>query len=281
MSPEEFVDLVRRIPARFRCYDTLPDEAERAHRVGPDLQKTLLDAGLPHQGTGADLRFFSWDLRNAAVAFGLPAPTWMSVRLSARPFGRLEGSRVAYRARIAARCPHPEQTHTCTFTPAVSYEQDVELDAGPLHLREALGELVETAQSLRYLLLPLELAEDVGFAREHRAADCRGATRYLVHVAEQAGIAARSCGGYLMNSPFPLPHGWIEVRHEGAWVPADPFYLSCLARMGLVDPAVWPVDRSPRGLLWKLSESTSELPLIAHDGQTVAATVRIAGKRVL
>ncbi|HEY0001747.1 MAG TPA: transglutaminase domain-containing protein [Actinoplanes sp.] len=290
------VERIRLVPDAMRTFSQTSTAATRTHRIRPELLAHLLDLGLPHRTDGGELSFDEFDLSNVGVALDLPCARRMAMRWWAKALaGMVPGNRTVYSVDSTASCPSPGHPGPCPFVlePRVveamragslrehapgRYSFDVELTGRTHHFGAAFAPLVERAKAMRFHLLPINhpMAFDLGLLAETGLADCRLATKALARLADELRLPVRPAIGYLMAPPYPQAHGWIEFKEEGRWWPADPFLLNALAGWGIVDPGLWPPDRSPEGLLWRLSERGFRE--IAHGDATVFPKMAIVGR---
>ncbi|OON81417.1 hypothetical protein B1H18_08865 [Streptomyces tsukubensis] len=183
-------------------------------------------------------------------------------------------------------CPIPGHAGDCDFSLSPRIEGQAEatissersgwkasLDVRLLNdehvFQDEISALVQESKNLHFHRLIPELAEDMGFLREHRIADCRSGSIHLAGVAAEAGLVVRQASGYFVGVPFLVPHIWLDVDVNGQWIAADPFFLQTLAHWGVVEPHVWPPERSPRNVLWRIRNDHKEEQLIRHEAVDV------------
>jgi hypothetical protein len=93
-------------------------------------------------------------------------------------------------------------------------------------------------------------------------------------MAAAAGVNARPAAGLFLGALFPFRHIWVEVEVGRRWVAADPFFLGTLRRWGVVNGDDWPVDQSPRNILWRLRSAPSiNEPFVTHHGREAPVAV--------
>lgn len=293
MSDRRLADLLSRVvtvPDQHRNFVISLEEAFRGFGLDGDLVGAALDLGLPHRGGGADLRLDPLDLENIGSGLALASPQRAAVTRWARALSEVvRDQHGTYELRISWRCPDPGHPGVCSYDTAplgsalrISRSSDGTATGTVDPLCEAhdfgpdFTPVVAATQELIFHRIPRGLAEDIGYLRETGLADCRLATRHLIGVARSLGMTVRPASGFFLGTPFPARHVWFEVRSGDRWVPADPFFMRTLAQWGVVRPEDWPLDRSPRNVLWRLSSSVSvNVPLVTH-GDHIAPTGVVA-----
>jgi hypothetical protein len=292
----QIVERARLVPDSERTFDQSLTAATELHRVPPGLLAELLDLGLPHRGRGDDRRFDDADLGNVGLELGLPCPRRLAMRWWSKSLGRMrQGTRSRFAIDMTAACPEPGHPGGCSFELHPLFRSavlpgtlrtartgrfafDIELDCLDGRFGEPFTVLIERARRFRFHLLPRPdgVTTDLGFLAETGLADCRLATRYLAGLGRDWGLPVRGCVGFFVAPPYAQEHAWLEFRMDGRWWPADPFLLDTLARWGIADPRVWPPDRSPSGLLWRLSNQ----PIlgVAHRGAATAVRLALVGR---
>ncbi|MET7396596.1 transglutaminase domain-containing protein [Dactylosporangium sp. NPDC005572] len=279
------VERINRVPDRFRAYTEPQERATRFYRIPPELLTGLLDHGLPHARDGDRLLFDRRDLKNVVLRLSVRSPQHTALRSMAEALEH--GSRHAVVRRtlnVTAGCPAPGHEGDCDVTLAAPvraaarevtrmagghYQIAVEVPGGPAELLDfgpAHWQLVEAAAALEFHRVPYHVIADVGFTAETGLADCRSATRYLVHVGRRLGLDVRPAAGIHLSRPFANTHCWLELRIGGEWRTADPFFNLVLGRWGIVDGAAWPANRVPKGAFWRLTEL---LEPVMHHGDTI------------
>ncbi len=290
----ETIAAVRTVPDRLREFDVAAADVIRRYAIQAPLLTRLLDHGLPHAGSGDERRFDRLDMENVGLGLHLRTPRrtamrWWRHEMASEPTGgvRLCGLTVSDDTRSAtglddlvldrrvvdAACPG-----TVTRAPDGAFLLQVNLDNRAFTFGPTFDPFFDQAGGIRFHLLPEPLQEDIGFAREHRLADCKLATRFLVHQGRAMGMPVRSSEGLFVAGPYAIWHAWIELSVAGEWIPADPFFLRVLAGWGFVDPAVWTPSRSPRFVLWRLDDT--HVPLVRRRGRAVPWRVAITSVRV-
>ncbi len=287
----ETVDRIRLVPEHARRYLEGRAEAARIHRIGPKFLGQLLAHGLPHRKTGADILFDHLDLANVGLTFALRSPTRMAMRWWAKSLTKLApGRETRYGLNLSGSCPTPGHPEDCRFSlhprlrdlvrPGTiredapgSYSFDIRLHSDVHHFGAWFDPLIDHVRPLRFHLLPYPVNTDLGFLAETGLADCRMAALHLHRAGTGLGVPMRVAAGYFVVPPYASVHVWPEVRDEDRWLPADPFLLQSLARWSIIDPAKWPPNRSPQGLLWRISDEYLEL--IRHGDTTVYPVTRI------
>ncbi|MDH6145166.1 MULTISPECIES: hypothetical protein [Kitasatospora] len=294
-TPAVAVERARMVPDRYRTFAADPSHNASVFGLQDGLLQELLDLGLPHERRDGRLFLDPLDLENTTHLLGLPSPYRSALDLwsrSLRDPDSLTGSR--YQITLRWTCPAPGHAAQCRFAAATQALAAVLQETGPAQadsltvqvetadtwhdFGKAIEPLVAAAAELAFHKVRWPLAGDPGFVRETGLAECRLATRHLLRVAEEAGIAAGAACGFFLGLPFPAPHAWLEVRTEDGWCAADPFFLGTLHGWGVLDPHDWPVRRSPRQLLWRTGvEFSSHVPLLTHNGHSVP--VRVTARR--
>jgi hypothetical protein len=276
---------ITRVPDSFRAFDVTVQEAARIHHVGPQLLERLLDGGLPHRRGGDGPRLDRLDLENVGIALRLATPRWTAMRSWRRCLDACPRTgQVRHRLTVSVACPTPG-THHCdlalhpaavaagdagTLRPSVGgFSLDLTATAVDHRFGAPFTELIECVRPLEYHLLPRALVTDLRFVMDTGLADCVSATMLLVHQARSGGIPVRPAVGYLLMAPFPTWHSWVEFGVDGGWLAADPFMLNALVAWEVADPAQWPANRSPNGLLWRCH--TERFALVAHAGEPAPA----------
>jgi len=255
----------------------------RLHRIPSVLLNDLLDAGLPHRGTGQDRQFDRLDLANISLWLGLPCAQrqvmrwWSKAMASAAP-----GQELRFRVGIAGACPSPGHDGGCEFAlepqfemavdafpPTTvspgSYTLDVSLRSEERYFDQLFDALIEPASRLWFHYLPDALSRDLGFVTDTGLADCHLATRHLVGLAQGLGLPVRQASGYFLTPPYGTVHFWPEFHVNDQWWPADPFMLTSLARWGVLDAQRWPPNRSPQGFFWRLG--SGNVKVLRHQGK--------------
>jgi hypothetical protein len=285
---------VRTVPDRLRRFEVSGQDIARLYAVPAPLLARLLDHGLPHTGGGDGRRFDRLDVENIGLGMHLRTPRRMAMRwwrheMAAEQTGgvRLCGLTVSDDTRsatgrddlvldrrvVGAACPG-----SVTREPDGAFRLQVHLDNRAFTFGPDFDPLFDQGAGIRFHLLPEPLQEDIGFAREHRLADCKLATRFLVHQGRAMGVPVRGSEGLFVAGPYAIWHAWIELGVAGEWIPADPFFLRVLAGWGFVDPAVWTPSRSPRFVLWRLDDTY--VPLLRSRGRVVPSRAAITSVRV-
>jgi hypothetical protein len=285
------VERIRLIPDWVREFTEPASVAASEHRISKDLLELLLDLGLPSEGTGDDRLFDGFDLANASVSLDLPCPRRLAMRWWSKTLAALRsGPPIGYTLEMSAGCPSKGHVGPCEFTlgrrvtesarvtelAPGRYSCEVELPCEPHTFGEPFTELIGLVGPLRFHLLPVALAKDVGFVAETKMADCRSATIYLNRSARALGLPVRPALGYFVAPPYATPHCWLEFRVDGHWVTADPFLLHSLADWGIVDPGQWPVERSPQGVMWRGDQR--EFVAMEHNGVEVYPTITMTNR---
>lgn len=276
------VGKVARIPESFKEFAVSAADAVRVHGVGSALQERLLDLGLAHRGTGSNRRFDRLDLDNIGIDLRLSCPRWTAMRWWSRSLPpRVAPGPSGYDLVLRADCPTPDRTHACelVFHPGtVKSGEPAEVRRAPLQeyrieltthwsdhcFGEPFTELFAEVRPIEFHLMPAGLVADPGFVAFAGLADCRMATAFLARAAARLGLPARPVAGLFLARPFALRHWWIELLDGGRWIAADPFLLQAFQRWGITQPAHWPVNRSPSGVLWQLA--VPGMPLAGHGG---------------
>ena len=294
VTVESTVELVTRVPMRYRTFTESEQKARSYHRIPQPLLGELLDAGLPHAVVGGARLYNDRDLRNIALRHRLRSPQLAGFRFLAKALKPAPTRQAVHRTvEVVASCPDPGHEGPCDFEVfdmlvtggAVRSAEvlgpgrvrvDITLRSGPpefLVFSPVLRDLVGSLDDVEFHHLPEPLSTDLGFLRDTRLADCRLANHFLVHGGEAAGEPIRAAYGLFVARPFSGQHCWVEVRREGddAWLPIDPFFLTALARWGIVDAAEWPVNRVPRGPYWRLEGDTDSL--VTHRGAHVDSSL--------
>lgn len=294
--PEEpvhaIVNRVLKVPDAHRQFVTPPSEARRRFGVEADLLNRLIEMGLPHRGRGDNVRLDALDLENIRMALGLKSPQTTIVRQWSNS---LTSSRQQERGdcelTIHWRCPQPGHAGECEFVLSemlasgtrIAIRRDptqgfVVLRVAPANDGHEFDEKSRTvlaaATTLTFHRLPNALSEDLSFLQRTGLADCQLACLHLLRTASELGVVARPAAGLFIGALFPFEHSWIELEVEHRWVPVDPFFLDTLGRWGLVDPEVWPSNRSPRNILWRLRSALwLGEPFVTHCGLEVPVSM--------
>ncbi|MFD9596424.1 hypothetical protein ACFWA9_27280 [Kitasatospora sp. NPDC059973] len=291
----EVVDRILRVPDGHRGFTVPQASLQKVYGVSGDLLEQLLDAGLPHGGTGEERRYDVLDLENVTVELELNSPNWMLMKTLGRAFdGELGRSRNEYRFRTTGRCPEPGHPGACDFAPSVmldaasgsgevtwespvSFVRRITLPAEEHWFGDTVLPLFTSVERLVFHLLPHDLSTDVGFARETGLADCRLAGHVLLDEAAGTGVRIRGASGLIMSAPFPLQHMWVEIEVDGRWTAADPFFLRTLARWRIVDSRQWPAHRSPGRIYWAIdgAPAPQDITLVTHRGERALSSSRI------
>lgn len=283
---------LREVPDAYRRFVEGPPEARRRFGLGADLLAQLIDLGLPHRGRGQDLRLDALDLENIGTGLGLKSPQTMAMRQWKQALaGRRRQERGTCMVTVKWQCPEPGHRDGCDFAlsdlfaPVRRVEEQCEptqgsvvLVAEPGHHAFRFGAefraVLAAAAKLTFYKLPPELADDLSFVRRTGLANCRLACLHLLHTAAATGVNARPAAGLFLGALFPFRHIWIEVEVGGRWVAADPFFLETLRSWRVVDGEDWPVDQSPRDILWRLRSAPSiDEPFVTHRGRETPVSV--------
>ncbi|GAA0572099.1 hypothetical protein GCM10010172_65790 [Paractinoplanes ferrugineus] len=263
------------------------------HRIRAALLQQLLDLGLPHRGTGEEMRFDKWDMANVGVSLGLPCPRRLAMRWWSKALAETPTCRsIGYTLEVAARCPDPGHAEPCEFSLSPEfqgaarvravrsgvYSCEIGLPGGLRYFGDPFTDLFASVLDIRFHLLPVALSDDLGFVAETNLADCRAATMHLLRQARERELPVRTAVGYFVAPPYATPHAWIECQLEDAWWPADPFLLNALIRWQIIDPSRWPVNRSPQALLWPLHKR--HFVAMTHRGAEVYPTVAMTERRL-
>ncbi|MFJ5309826.1 hypothetical protein [Streptomyces sp. NPDC088350] len=271
-------------PEWCRSYNVSRAEAHTAYGVNSELVDVLIGMGFPYRSRSGQVAFDSLDLENLGLDLGLPSASRAAMSLWARAFRdpvRMATARCT--AQLAWSCPTPGHEGYCechfTVSPRIggrsvgpmahdisgwNVDLDVQLQNDDHTFQDGFSALVKEVEKLHFHRLTPELAQDMGFLREYRIADCRSASIHLADVAVEAGLAVRQASGYFVGAPFPVPHIWLDINVNGRWIAADPFFLRTLARWGVVNAEDWPPARSPRNVLWRIRSDHFQEPLIQH-----------------
>ncbi len=291
-EPRPLAEVVRRltqVPDTFRTFGVDARDASRLHRVGPGLLADLLDAGLPHRGSAAEIRLDLLDLENIGLALRLATPRWTAMRSWRRCLQACPRSgQVRHRLTVRTRCPSPGP-HDCDLAlhplaiaaaspggvrrRADGFSLELSVEAVDHHFGQPFPVLAEAVRDLDFHLLPATLASDLGFVDRTGLADCVSAANVITRAAQEHSIPVRPAVGLLLTTPFPTWHRWIEVQSPYGWLAADPFILAAFARWNIVDPLQWPANRSPTGILWRWH--TDSIPLVTHGGGWVPAQLTL------
>ncbi|MFE9422566.1 transglutaminase domain-containing protein [Kitasatospora sp. NPDC006697] len=284
----DLVDRVRRVPDGHRSYTESAERAVGVYRIPRDLLDRCLDHGLPHSGTGPELRFDRNDVDNLVIGLGVASPRVNGLRRIGNAFAELAAAGPEELVlEVSARCPEPGHPGGCEFAltmaaglPAGAAERVGEqqyrialtrpaVPVRRVELPEPWRAAVEGLADVRFHVLPDALSHDLGFLRESRLADCRLASRHLVAAVRAAGAAARPATGLILVKPFPLYHWWVEALIGGERVAVDPFFLRVLAELEIVDARDWPPDRAMSEVYWftrSPGEQEAVASLTAHNG---------------
>lgn len=273
---------ILKIPDACRWFCVrLPDVAR--YGLQGELLQRLLDRRLPHAGRGDDVLFDTLDLQNLALSLRT-YPYWQAVRLLGKSLNNVKWLESGLcEVNLEWSCPELRHQGDCLFSPtkdalrqfgadgwdaanAGTKRIEVRLPDADYCFGSSLAPLVEQARRMVFHKLPHQLARDLGFLAETGLADCRLATRRLLQVAAEAGLASRPACGFFI-SVFPDYHVWPEIQVDDAWRAADPFYLHTLHEWGVVDSESWPLQRSPSRFLWRIATSPSYVPLVMHGEQ--------------
>ena len=266
----QIIERIRRVPDGSRTFTEPELSLARLYRVPPTLLTQLLDAGMPHRGSGQGRRFDRYDLANVGLWLGLPCAQRQVMRWWSRAMtAAVPGRDAHFTLGIVGVCPSPGHDGGCRFaldprfeaataaSPPTelspgSYTVEVALPCEQRYFEPPFTALLEPAARLWFHYLPTDLDRDIGFAADTGLANCHLATRYLVHLASGMGLPVRRASGYFLTPPYGTEHVWPEFEVDGRWWPADPFMLTSLARWGVLDPRQWPPNRSPQGFFWRL-----------------------------
>ena len=132
---------------------------------------------------------------------------------------------------------------------------------------DSIAAVVSAAERLRFHFIPADLYSDLRFLQSTGLANCQSAALHLCQVAAEHGLAARPAMGLFVSVPFSVRHVWLEIAADGAWRPADPFFLKTLAEWDVIGAQDCPLSRSPGFPLLRLAASAlRDLPLILHNG---------------
>jgi transglutaminase superfamily protein len=283
------VERLRRVPPSYRRFTESEWTAKVVHRLPPDLLAELLDLGLPHEQRDGERRYDRNDLLNVALRHRLASPQWRGLQNLARSYCQVDDVGPVRRTLdISATCPQPGHPGSCELRPAPGIIRGpgvlecVTIAPGRLRIelelptgvpgrrvyRPAELAVLERIADVEFHHLPGALTADLGFLRDTRLADCRLANRYLLTECRAAGVAARLAFGLLVSRPFSTAHCWIEFadHDDGRWTCGDTFFVTALARWGLLDGVDAPAP-PPRGPYWPIGDRTEAL--MTHRGEPV------------
>ncbi|WP_329333165.1 hypothetical protein OG866_09075 [Streptomyces sp. NBC_00663] len=274
-----------RVPARYRRFSEHSDKALRFHRIPESVLERLLDGGMPHAKSAGAIMFDVNDLKTVVLRLGIASPQHTALKAMADALKRAARQKeTRCTVNILGRCVGPTHDGPCAYglsgrvreSPYVQelrelapqhFEATVRLPAGdPFHfdLSPAGRRLVTEVLSFEFHHIPDALTRDLTFLADAGISDCRLATHFLYTRGKELGLDIRKAAGIFLSRPFSNTHCWIEFKASGEWRPADPFFLTALSRWGILDPAEWPVHRSPEGAYWKLSTELESY--VTHQG---------------
>jgi hypothetical protein len=284
-GPAEVVERARTVPSSLRRFSVGPREASRAYGVRAELLEELLDLGLPAQRVDGEQRCDRLDLMNLSLHLGLPSMQLHALvgarrtleAVSGRPQARFT---LEYQTRCE-RCPPGAGGSFAFLVPPG--RRVVATDGQPVRVevrrRTDWPELPREAEvvadglaDLWFWQLPPPLSHDVGFAREHRLAECHLAGRLVVEEARRLGLEPRMRLGVQAAVPFAEAHAWAEIRVEGVWVPFDPQLRRVLVHRAGLDPASWPATRSLGAILVPI-RADPRRDVAVHDGHPTRPTI--------
>ncbi|MDX2525304.1 transglutaminase domain-containing protein [Streptomyces europaeiscabiei] len=286
---ERIMECLRRIPDSYRDFSEPADRVKRFYRIPEDLLECFLQQGLPHRPgrKGGGPLFDGMDLRNIVLNLRIPSPQQKTLKSMSRALIDGESPGVIRRTvNIQGKCPDPGHDGRCEFELAAQvsrsadvtdvrtladhhFEVDVTLRGGGaryLLLSPAHRQLVDEVTRIEFHHVPFDLHTDLAFLADSGLADCRLAAEFLAARGEELGIEVRCASGLFLSRPFSNRHFWIEFLMDDEWVPADPFFLTVLARWDLLDERDWPPNRVPMGALWPLDFDYLDEPLVTHKG---------------
>lgn len=275
------VERARRIPTQYREFRRTREDAAWRHKIDDSTLQTLLDMGLPADGSGAHVLLDELDLVNASLAMRLPSVRMLALRSWRGALTALDAGAARYSLTVRPQCPNPAHGTDCrwVFTRTLvdaANDGNGSLEATELNVdRFVLGRpplltgehraAIERSLPLDFYLLPPELRNDLGFVRETRLADCVLAARLLLDEARSYGVRTRFSQGVFLSSPFSIVHCWTEFEVDGSWLPVDPHLLRTLSRLGLLDPRIWPSHRSLGDAAWRVHDD--DIPFATDGGQ--------------
>ncbi|MFC5833564.1 transglutaminase domain-containing protein [Nonomuraea insulae] len=281
---ERVTECVRRIPDSYRQYSVPAAKARSFFRIPPDVLEGLLDLGLPRGAGGNDMTFDEHDLKSIVFLLRLPSPQLIAFRAMSDALERSATGLPARRTvNIQARCPNPGHEGPCDFELSAKAKRHPDVTeirrVDPRHFAVELllpgrdptyfcftpeqEQLAREVRRMEFLYIPFDLNDDLAFLADSGLADCRLATHFLYTRGRELGVPVRRAAGLFLSKPFSNRHFWVEFKHEGQWLPADPFFLPVLQRLGMLDGSRWPQHRSPLDALWKL-DADPDKPLITH-----------------
>jgi hypothetical protein len=294
------VDLVRRIPDRYRTFDASAAELSRLFRIDAGLLECLLDHGLPCGRTGAERRFDMRDAQNVGLTLNLRTPRRIGMRWWSKALNRNDAHPAHMcEVRIAPTGRSDDAGGTYALDPMLiegaepgsvreispgEFTFRVRLTRGRRPFGEPYRDLFNLLSFARFQLLPVELWFDLAFLADAQIANCELASHLLLTRAAETGLEARPSEGFFVAEPYATWHSWVEFRVDSEWVAADPFMLNSLARWGIIDPRTWPLHRSPQSVLWRLGPRGGVLvarredpwfALLSRDDRPVWATASV------
>jgi hypothetical protein len=290
-TPEEdaiagAVGTLRRVPDEHRSFTVDAAALSRVHRIDPPLLARLLDFGFPHRGAGPMRRFDPFDAENLGLALALPCPRRLGMRWWSRTFRDVNSGR-PFRTTIAISASGlaAGDRSDCSLDPQVlaaavpgtvaqtepgAFRLDPRLEDIRHVFDESYAWIGKLAASVQFHLLPYSLQRNLSFLKDTGLADCRLAALFLTKEAKERGAPVRKAEGLILGRPYASWHAWIEVDVHGRWIALDPFFLRTLADWGVIDRAIWPPNRSPHPLMWRLH--SDYVPMMYKGGVPLAPT---------
>jgi hypothetical protein len=280
------VERINRVPDAYRNFTVAADSAALVFGVKDHLMRALLDSGLPHRRTAGQIMLDRLDLENIGLDLRLVCPHRTAMRWWSRTLQECDRQTVPRRqVDVALNCPAPGHPGPCRFwlnPRLVELTDDACTRIGPDSYRitlqtkpsiERFGApfepLFAEVGNAWFHLLPAELTRDLGFFEETGLADCRLAMHHFARVGQEMGLPVRCAAGIFTVTPYPVTHCWLELRVDDAWVAADPFLINAFHRWGIIDPASWPLNRSPQAVLWPVANDDT-LVLATHNGEAMS-----------
>lgn len=272
------------IPDSARGFSLPVSEVERRFRLTPEVLDYLVARGLPTRHRDGGPHFDYLDIRNTALQLGFgpaaqAARRFWSAGLNA-PAGRPTRYEIYYQGacpdrghapichyRIAAPGGRPARVSLPAGHTGALLTVEVSLDNDWQPFPAEWREVLHLMDDLDFMYLPRALRLDLDFVRQTGLCDCVGGAEIIVREGRRRGLPVRRSHGLIMTPPYSTRHDWAEFLVDGRWMPVDPLLVRSMTRWGMLDPAAWPIHRSPGAILVRLTPHRQ--PLVTHDGTDV------------
>ena len=286
-DPDVLCTQLRRIPRVAGDYEFGAEEALTRFGLGESELAALRRAGLHGRSADGEFTYAGYDLHYVGLRLGLAQDVLAGVRLWRTSLERLTEAggmrvRVTYvpklpgesgpvEGRVVLPGRPGERVELHHLAPAAEFTAELSAD-WPALPDEVAAAVAEVARN-EFCRLPERHFGDTELARRIGLTECWTGARLVVEGCRRLGRRARTAHGLMITLPFSSMHSWAEVEVDGVWTPVDPLIVDVMRRWGGLDPAAWPVHRSPGAMLVPLVwDPPAPYPLVSRDGRDVPAT---------